>query len=246
MQTNQNERQGNLAIYDRVRSVPEDALTPITGGPMKGKSNIAPQWRIQKLTETFGPAGIGWKTEQVARWSESTPDGETAVFCELNLYVRVDGEWSAPIFGQGGNMLRRCSTEWADGRPRTVVRIDDEAYKKAYTDALSVACKALGFAADVYYRDDETKYGALRQQHPVSGDAAAEPAPDTPDGQWPWNPSFREISPGAPNWKASVTQVSKMAGSTREEILGRITARFNITRENFEELLRAGGSPGSA
>ena len=205
---------------------------------MKGKSNIAPQWRIQKLTETFGPVGFGWKTEQVARWSESTPDGETAVFCEVNLYVRVDGEWSAPIFGQGGNMLKRCSTEWVDGRPCTVVRIDDEAYKKAYTDALSVACKALGFAADVYYRDDDTKYGSLLRQQP-SGDAAAQPEPHMPAVRWPWNPSFKEIRPGAPNWKASVTQVSKMAGSSAEEILSRISAKFNITRENFDELLKA-------
>ena len=56
---------------------------------------------------------------------------------------------------------------------------------------------------------------------------------------WPWNQAFKEIKPGAPNWKASVTQVSKMAGSSREEILGRITSKFNITRENFDELLRA-------
>ena len=28
---------------------------------------------------------------------------------------------------------------------------------------MSVACKALGFAADVYYRQDETKYGTFRQ-----------------------------------------------------------------------------------
>ena len=35
-----------------------------------------------------------------------------------------------------------------------------------------------------------------------------------------------------------MTQVSKMAGCSKEEILGRITAKFNITRENFDELLR--------
>ncbi len=80
--------QPNMGIYDQVRSVPDDALTPITGGPMKGKSNINPQWRIEMLTSLFGPVGIGWKVEQVSRWSESTPGGEVAVFCEVNLYVK--------------------------------------------------------------------------------------------------------------------------------------------------------------
>ena len=235
----QQAQSGNLAIYNQVRSVPSDAITPITGGPMKGKSNINPQWRLEKLTELFGPAGIGWKVEQVARWSETTGHGEVAVFCEVNLYVKQGEQWSAPVFGQGGNMLMRRSTEWVNGQPVTAVHIDDEAYKKAYTDAISVACKALGFAADVYYKEDETKYGAFHQELSAPH-AGSQPAPQGTQA-WPWTQGFKEIKPGAPNWKASVTQVSKMADLSPEEILGRITAKFNITRENFETLLKVGG-----
>jgi hypothetical protein len=136
-------------------------------------------------------------------------------------------------------MLMRRSTEWVNGQPVSAVHIDDEAYKKAYTDAISVACKALGFAADVYYQEDETKYGTFR------ADAAAPQQPSQAvtqeTGEWPWTQGFREITPGAPNWKASVTQVSKMAGLAPEEILSRITAKFNITRENFDTLLKVGG-----
>ena len=223
-------------IYNQVRSVPSDAITPITGGPMKGKSNINPQWRLEKLTELFGPAGIGWKVEQVSRWTETTGQGEVAVFCEVNLYVKQGGQWSAPVFGQGGNMLMRRTTDWVNGQPVQSVHIDDEAYKKAYTDAISVACKALGFGADVYYREDETKYGSCRHESGTQPVPAAQQSESA--AQWPWNTSFKEIKPGAPNWKASVTQVSKMAGSTPEEILSRISAKFNITRENFDELLR--------
>jgi len=237
MQTTARTESENLGIYNQVRSVPAEAITPITGGPMKGKSNINPQWRLEKLTELFGPAGIGWKIEQVSRWTETTGQGEVAVFCEVNLYVKQGDQWSAPVFGQGGNMLMRRSTEWVNGQPVQAVHIDDEAYKKAYTDAISVACKALGFAADIYYREDETKYGSFRQ-NTAEGVAPAPQPQDTASAQWPWNTSFKEIKPGAPNWKASVTQVSKMAGSTPEEILSRITAKFNITRENFDELLR--------
>ena len=236
-----------MRIYNQVRSVPSDALSTIEGGPLKGKSNINPQVRWELLTSVFGPAGECFKVEQVARWSETTPSGETAVFCEVNLYYRESPskEWSAPVFGQGGSMLMRRSTEWVNGQPVQVVHIDDEAYKKAYTDAVSVACKALGFAADVYYRQEETKYGSFKGEAP-SAEESSVAAPSEPEGlkgnaEWPWTAGLREIAPGAPNWKASVTQVSKMAGLTSEEILARITAKFNITRENFEELLRVGG-----
>ena len=39
-----------------------------------------------------------------------------------------------------------------------VVDFSDEAYKMALTDAISIACKALGMAADVYFANDRTKY----------------------------------------------------------------------------------------
>ena len=40
------------------------------------------------------------------------------------------------------------------------LRMSDEAFKMAYTDALSVCCKMLGFAADIYFEKDRTKYDA--------------------------------------------------------------------------------------
>ncbi len=232
----------NMGIYDQVRSVPTDAIAPIQGGPLRGKSNINPQWRIEMLTRLFGPAGIGWKVEQTARWSESTGAGETAVFCEVNLYVKKDGQWSEPIFGQGGNILIRRSTEWVNGAAQSVLHIDDEAYKKAYTDAISVACKALGFASDIYYAQEETKYGTFRQEAAPAEAPVQKTVPIAVPVQaaaWPWTPGLKEITPRTANWNASVTQVSKLAGMSVDEILGRISQKFNITEENFKRLLTA-------
>ena len=231
----------NMRIYNLVRSIPADAVSVISGGPLRGFSNVNPQIRWELLTNIFGPVGRNFRVEQKARWTEALPTGETAVFCEVNLFYRENGteEWSSPVFGQGGSMLIRRTMEWVDGVQKAVLHIDDEAYKKAYTDAVSVACKALGIAADVYYKQDETKYGTFRQD--ISNAQAQEQAASGQQAssqQWPWNPSFKEIKPGAPNWKASVTQVSKMAENSPEEILSRISAKFNITRENFDELLR--------
>lgn len=229
-----------MDIYNNVRHVPQDAQAPITGGPLKGKTNINPMFRIQKLVELAGVCGKDWYIKEKERWTEKTESGDVAVFVEVELYIKFGNEWSQPIFGTGGNTLIRTSTEWVNGQQVTVQRIDDEAYKKAYTDAVSVACKALGFAADIYYTQEETKYGSFRgqEQAPVQQPAAVQqPLQQTAIPFWPWTDGFKEITPESVNWKPSVTQVSKMAGVPKDEILSRISSKFNITEENFNKLL---------
>lgn len=151
----------NLKIYEALRKVPEDAIKKIEAGNLKGMSNINPMWRIKALTEQFGPSGIGWYVEEVEKWHESftvpvkinnqyTEQLQVAVYMKIYLYVKIDGEWSRPILGFGGS--KEAGKGVGDG-------ISDECYKMAYTDALSVACKALGIGADVYYEADITKYG---------------------------------------------------------------------------------------
>ncbi len=144
----------NMRLYDAFRSVPEEAKKTIGGGRLKGFTDISPMWRIKKLTEAFGPCGIGWvitvldKREVVC---EKT--GEIAVFVDIQLCFKEtpESEWSAPVFGTGGSMLVTNESK--------SVHVDDEAFKKAYTDAISVACKALGIGADVYWDKDADKYG---------------------------------------------------------------------------------------
>lgn len=53
----------NMSIYDQARKVPQDAIKPIQAGRLKGFSDINPMWRIKKMTEMFGPCGIGWYYE---------------------------------------------------------------------------------------------------------------------------------------------------------------------------------------
>lgn len=142
-------------LADLCREVPKDAQKPIEAGRLKGKTDINPMWRIKKLTELFGPAGMGWKFDPPVFEEKTGAKGEVVVQCFTNLYVRQDdGEaWSAPIPGVGGSMLIALE--------RDGLRTDDDAYKKAYTDAQSVACKALGIGANVYWKDDSTKYTQL-------------------------------------------------------------------------------------
>ena len=138
-----------MDIYNRFRSVPDEAKKAISAGRLKGMTDINPMWRIKKLTEEFGPCGIGWWTKVTDRWTETVGD-ETCAFVDLELYIKVGDEWSKPITGSGGSKLAT--------KERSGVYVSDECYKMAETDALSVACKKLGIGADVYFSADRTKY----------------------------------------------------------------------------------------
>ena len=127
----------NLKIYNSCREVPKEAQKSIGGGRLKGMTDINPMWRIKKLTEMFGVCGIGWKYEIVNKWVETAmAKDEITANVEINLYIKVDGEWSEPIPALGGSMLV--------ANERNGLYVNDECYKMALTDALSVACKALG------------------------------------------------------------------------------------------------------
>ncbi len=143
----------NLQIYRKVRSVPKEAMKAFNNGRFSG-TDISPMWRIKKLTQLFGPCGIGWYVTVDKQWLEVTNEavGEVKAFVNLSLYVKNEGEWSKPIFGNGGNSFQ------AVNRNGQVV-VDDECFKKAFTDAFGSACKLLGIGADVYWSaDPDSKY----------------------------------------------------------------------------------------
>ena len=135
----------NLAIYEQARLVPESAIKPIVNGRLKGKSDINPVYRIKRMTEIFGPCGIGWRYEIVKQWLE-TYGNEVKAFTHINLYIKWDGEWSEAIPGIGGAAFVSMESKGA--------YVSDECYKMSLTDALSVSMKALGIAADIYYSKD--------------------------------------------------------------------------------------------
>lgn len=146
---------GNMDIYNAVSAVPDSAQKRITGGRLNGMTDINPMWRIRELTELFGPCGIGWKYKIVREWLETASTGEVGAFVDIELQYRIapDADWSEPIPGTGGS--RFVAAEKGNN-----LRASDECYKMALTDAISVACKALGFGADIYWEAGRTKYNA--------------------------------------------------------------------------------------
>src|SRR5690554_2168579 len=140
----------NLDLYNKVRSVPDNAQSEIKGGRLAGKTDINPMWRIKTLTENFGACGFGWRYEIIDKRLEKGANDEVAAFVDINLYIKINGEWSEPIQGTGGSMFV--------AKEKNGLYTSDECFKMALTDAISVACKALGVGADIYWNKDKTKY----------------------------------------------------------------------------------------
>lgn len=128
--------------WNSLKTPPPSALKQIHGGRLKGMTDINPQWRLEAMTEVFGPCGVGWKYSIERLWTEPGNGEEVLAFALVSVQIFDGTAWSEPIPGIGGNKL--ISVE------RSGPHNNDEAFKMAVTDALSVSLKALGVASDIY------------------------------------------------------------------------------------------------
>lgn len=151
----------NMKYYNLMRAVPTEAQKRFDNGSFAG-TDIKPQWRIEKLTEVFGMCGFGWYVDVVNRHMEEASNGTVCTFVSINLYVKVGGEWSKPIYGEGGNTFVK-SIKAKDNKP-AYLSVTDEAYKMAYTDAISNAAKMIGLGADIWFDNSPTKYDLQMQR----------------------------------------------------------------------------------
>ena len=172
----------HLEIWQKVARPPKEALKEITGGRLRGKTDISPQWRIKVMTELFGPCGTRWGYNIDRLWTEQGHGGEIMAFAQVTLWYILAKDDADPkdicsVPGIGGAALV--------ANEKNGLYSNDEAYKMAVTDALSVAMKALGVAADIYAGLwDGTKYKELGPSQPTSLErpkalSAARP-PDAP------------------------------------------------------------------
>lgn len=158
-----------MSMYDLLRTPPADALKPIVGGRLKGKSDINPQWKIEAMTMAFGACGIGWRHELARLDTVPLASGEIMIFMQVNVFVKQNDVWSDAIVGMGGDFLVQ--------KEKSGLVANDEAYKMCYTDALGNALKCLGVAADVYRGFCDTKYGKSESVNALSN--APKPATGT-------------------------------------------------------------------
>lgn len=151
----------NLAIWnDLSKTDPAHTKQFSRAGGFKGTS-LKPIWIIKMMTARFGPAGIGWGVNH-PEFQVVPGDGETLVYCTVSAWHTTRDN---VIWGVGGDKVtaKRSSGSFND----------DEAFKKAFTDALNNALKSIGVGGDIHmgqFEDD--KY--LAQM-------AAEFAPEPPE-----------------------------------------------------------------
>lgn len=144
--------QDNLKIWNSVKQVPTQFLKTIDFGKLKGKSDINPQWRLMAMTQAFGVIGHGWTYRIVRTWTDHNPTtGEVMCFAEVAVKTKLDGEWGEEFSGIGGSAIVE--------KNKNGIVSNDDGYKMAVTDALSVAFKAIGIAGDIYLNlFDSSKY----------------------------------------------------------------------------------------
>ena len=141
----------NRRIWDKVHKPDPTSLKTIGGGRLKGMTDINPKWRLQAATEVFGPCGIGWWYTIKELWTVPGADGQVMAFARVDVFYRDGESTSQPVEGIGGSMMI--------SKEKDYLYTNDECYKMAVTDALSVAFKALGFGAEIYAgRWDGSKY----------------------------------------------------------------------------------------
>lgn len=137
------------AIWKALKRTDPKATKPFQrAGGFRG-TQIDPAWRLQMMTEVFGPVGKGWGFEQL-EWTIA----ERMVFICARVWIAdpVTGEkyYTGPQWG-GTELVRKSR----DGSERP----DDESFKMSMTDAIGKCFLQLGLAADIYLgMFDDSKY----------------------------------------------------------------------------------------
>ena len=149
----------NMEIWQALEKTAEEAKKPIEAGRLKGFTDINPCWRMKRLTEVFGPCGIGWKFDICNTYTIPGANEEIAAFVDILLYYKKDGEWSEGVPGLGGSMFV--------AKERSGMHTSDECFKMALSDAIGTACKALGMSADIYFSKDRSKYTTAQEAQEV-------------------------------------------------------------------------------
>lgn len=149
----------NLDLWNKLgKTDPSQTKGFKRGGGFSGTA-VKPIYTEQKMTEEFGPCGIGWGFSEPHFQLVPGENKELLVYCWLTLWYVRNGERSGDIPGVGGDkVIGYIKANEQYNRPERWEN-DDEAFKKAFTDAIGNAMKHLGMSADVHMgRFDDSKY----------------------------------------------------------------------------------------
>lgn len=155
----------NTKLWDLLgRTDPKHTQQFSRSGGFKGTA-IKPMFSYRRMTEEFGPCGKGWGVGEPSFQIVPGPEGEMLVFCTASIWYRHE-EAECRVYGVGGDK--------AVGKNKYGLQTDDEAFKKAFTDAVTNALKLIGVGADVHMGlFDDNKYVNTMREEFADGPAPA-------------------------------------------------------------------------
>lgn len=140
----------NKTLWHKVCVTDPKAVKPITGKQYSGNSP-KPYWIVERLTDEFGPCGIGWGFNIVSERIERFGDTDS-------LHIAVVRFWYE-FNGKRGELEQIGQTKASYLSSKDKFILDEDAPKKSVTDALVKCASYLGFAGDIFSgRWDDSKY----------------------------------------------------------------------------------------
>lgn len=146
----------NMAIWNALgKTDPAHTKGFKRSGGFSGTA-LKPIWVEKRLTEMFGPVGIGWGNGEPRFQLVHGENKEVLVYCWVECWHTSP---SNTFWGVGGDKVVtyiKANTQY--NRPERWEN-DDEAFKKATTDAIMNAFKLTGVGADIHMGQfDDSKY----------------------------------------------------------------------------------------
>lgn len=240
----------NMRFWDALgKTDPKHTKQFLRSGGFKGTA-VKPMESYRRMTEYFGPCGVGWGPGEPHFYTHNAGD-EVMVYCHVPLwYIDPADETKARrgVFGVGGDkiLIKSEKKDRAGKVERIEYRADDEAYKKAFTDALTNAMKLIGVAADVHMgRFDDSKYVAEMQQE--FSEMPKTHSEDVPEYTEPEPAPAKLITKAERDEFISLVQEYKRAGEVKEvlksfgfESSGEITKNHYVALMYWAETGRTG------
>lgn len=151
------EKPGNLEVWQRFGYTDPKHTKAISGKAYSGTSP-KPHWIIYKLTEAFGPIGIGWGFRVLEERYDAMGDVETLHVAKVQLWYRYNGE-RAEIEQFGATRAKYLTSS-------NKILVDEDAIKKSVTDALVKCASYVGVCADIFMGLwDDQKYVSEANQY---------------------------------------------------------------------------------
>lgn len=209
----------NMRLWQQVCVTDPAHVKPITGKQYKGNSP-KPYWIVQRLTEVFGPCGLGWGYSILNERMERLTDTDVLHVAVVRLwYVLDDKRGEVEQIGQTKAVYKTN----AGG-----MMVDEDAPKKSVTDALIKCASYIGFAGDIFSGMwDDSKYVEwAREQYAMPDEVITEKQAADIEAL---------ISEVGANKVAFLAWVEQIAGAAIEDVADIPAAALPVVTKKLEQ-----------